>query len=944
MKKLFTKTLLTAVAFMASVTLVTAQTSGTDWTLSAEGHLTVGSDAGMKDWTQNSTASTKTKVKSATIEEGVTGIGAEFHWLFGIQDYGEPFSECILLESVEIPASVQYIGSGAFRHCFALKSIEIPQGVTDIRQEAFAACISLKSITFAPGSLLKTVGNRLFSGCSALTDLEIPPSVTSIGEYAFDGCNILTDITFAEGSQLATIGNNVFRNCGITDIEIPALVTSIGTSAFDSGTDPFGGNNTLKSITFAPNSQLKTIGDYAFRNCVALTDIEIPAQVTGIGVSAFNACTALANVTFDGGGQSLTTMGNSAFAGCGSLRNIEIPAGLQTIQNGIFPPNLSNITFAEGSQLKTIEASAFGGIYSSESELQSIEIPASVTTIGNYAFSYCKDLWSVTFAPNSQLKTIGNNVFGNCGSLEVVGEIPASVTVIGSNAFERCTTLKNVTFAEGSQLTTVGDFAFANCETLTGISIPAGVTGISRSMFQGCKALTGVTVAQDNQLKTIGDYAFQNCIALTGISVPAGITSIGREAFRGCTVLAGVVFAEGGSQLKTIGNNAFQNCTALAGISIPVGVTNIGTYAFQNCTALAGGISIPAGVQTIESYTFDGCTNLASVIFAEGSLLQTVGTYAFRDCDKLTDIIIPAGVTAIRDYAFYSCDVLTGVIFATGSQLKTVGQNAFYNFIASNIEIPAGVTNIGNLAFASNAPVQNITFLGSKTNFISSAGFRVSSAITSIFRVPCGDTSWDSFTPGDSSYNNIVLRHGCPITLESFRVKWSDAVIDEEAKTITIDKLHTDQSDCMEVYFGMSEDFAYDYEVYLEGDNSVSMQLGTAYDDQWGSGWNEYVCFTDVSGWEGTLYIVQKDSAPLPAKAGIQRNAAGSIVEGLNVVTTYSVSIGDNGVSTGIAGGEHIQPLPKAYYNTLGQQLSEEPASGIYIILYDNGKTEKRVK
>ena len=109
--------------------------------------------------------------------------------------------------------------------------------------------------------------------------------------------------------------------------------------------------------------------------------------------------------------------------------------------------------------------------------------------------------------------------------------IPASVTSIGNYAFSGCTSLTSVTFVEGSQLKTIGDYAFNHLDSLTSVTIPAGVTSIGFGAFAVCTSLTSVTFATDSQLETIGSYAFADCTSITSITIPVSVTEIGDNAF-----------------------------------------------------------------------------------------------------------------------------------------------------------------------------------------------------------------------------------------------------------------------------------------------------------------------------------------------------------------------------------------------------------------------------
>ena len=122
------------------------------------------------------------------------------------------------------------------------------------------------------------------------------------------------------------------------------------------------------------------------------------------------------------------------------------------------------MTFEKGSKLKTVAG------FSHCTSLTTIEIPASVETIGQYAFNDCTSLHTVTFEKGSKLKTIGSDVFLNCTSLTMI-EIPASVETIEDQAFEGCSLLATVTFEKGSQLKTVD--GFSNCTALTTVDMSA---------------------------------------------------------------------------------------------------------------------------------------------------------------------------------------------------------------------------------------------------------------------------------------------------------------------------------------------------------------------------------------------------------------------------------------------------------------------------------------
>lgn len=146
---------------------------------------------------------------------------------------------------------------------------------------------------------------------------------------------------------------------------------------------------------------------------------------------------------------TVTAIGNNAFCHSYTSTNVSsvfIPATVTSIGNGAFSycRFLATVTFAEGSQLKSIGASAFFGSEYEHPIFTEIKIPDSVETIGSRAFYWCRNLKKITLP--SALKTLSLNTFTYCTSLSDV-YLPASLTDIGSNIFFQCSSLTNIYYA-----------------------------------------------------------------------------------------------------------------------------------------------------------------------------------------------------------------------------------------------------------------------------------------------------------------------------------------------------------------------------------------------------------------------------------------------------------------------------------------------------------------
>ncbi|MEI8087574.1 MAG: leucine-rich repeat domain-containing protein [Paludibacter sp.] len=311
-------------------------------------------------------------------------------------------------------------------------------------------------------------------------------------------------------------------------------------------------NNTkLSSIKF-PQS-IKSIRDFAFNRCVALSGLlEIPASVTDtIGNSAFSFCDHITDLTLAG----TKYIGESAFQGCVGLSSpLVIPDSTITIKPWAFA-DCSNIS--------------------------SISISKTVADINSSSFNGCSALFSVDAASSTYSSLDG--VLFDVGQATLIQfpanksgnyVVPSTVGDIGAFAFDNCTGLTSITIP--ASVTTIEDYAFNSCSGLTGaFKISSGITSIGQYVFEDCTNIISFDIAPENTSFSFSDgvlidlnqFLVKRCVTSKSGSymVPADISYIDKSAFSNCTNLTSITFSEA---LSYIGARAFYNCTGLNSIYV----------------------------------------------------------------------------------------------------------------------------------------------------------------------------------------------------------------------------------------------------------------------------------------------------------------------------------------------------------------------------------------
>lgn len=513
-------------------------------------------------------------------------------------------------------------------------------------------------------TLSTTIGTSAFKDNKALKEINLD-TIKTVSQEAFRGCGVAddgTDPATLTLNNVNAIGALAFYGCGFKAVQIPRQLTSVATGKIN-GVEygPFAGGK-LETVSFGTlintipdnlcmnttslqkielqsvKASLRTIGKNAFKGCTSVEEVTIPKGILTVSNSAFEGCSGLTDVTI-----AAKTINAKAFAECKNLKAVKMEEGVTTIQGMAFANTQisavtipSTLTTAGTTKEGTIEKGPFAG--------------TMIATVHGQTEDSTEAQEGATILPET--KKIPDNLFLDCTSIIDV-QIPETVTEIGQKAFKDASSVENVTFAVNTEtgkvkgVEKIGISAFDGCSSLQELVLPETVTEVLQGAFANEGALVKADMSRAASLKKWDKESFKGDTALAEVVLPTagGITAIPDGAFAGCTSLTGENLKIP-KNIVTITANAFKE-SGLKKLYIPNQVTTIGTSAFEACKNLED-VHISNNISIISQSTFKNCEKLEKIEIPVK--VDQIGTNAFygsglKDVYIFGDPEIGGGIT-----------------------------------------------------------------------------------------------------------------------------------------------------------------------------------------------------------------------------------------------------------------------------------------------------------
>ena len=546
-------------------------------------------------------------------------------------------SNNVVLDRVEIPEGVPYIGNFTFYQCRGITSLIIPSSVKMIGSSAFEDCTGLTSVTLNEG--LVTIGGSSFEGCSGLTTLTIPSTVVTIAINAFKNCMGLNEVNcYAESVPDTHEDAFDMTPTGSSTLYVPA-----GSVEAYKDSWPWSDFKIIVELGSTPDDDYSTIsgkcGDnvrYTYnKDTKTLTISGEGAMYHFSGYISEKWGLPTSEILYVNIEYGVTTIGDNAFNGWGNLLSITIPNSVMTIGKCAFECC---------------------------SNMSSIAIPSSVTLIESSAFGDCyiKDFYCYA----EKVPDVGISVFHSTGIGNTILHVPAG-SIEAYKSTEPWSKAKEIVplteddqnpgrkrTIHVAQAGTLSDYINIDDRYLIeDLTLTGEINGVDFRLLRNMAGKSYEFVIRDNRFYGSDTGGKLSVLDLSGVKIVAGgdymhwdynidyeydlslehDDEIPLYVFCGCIGLTSIIFP---NSVTIIGDNTFYECTGLRMIKLGSGVKEIGYGAFANI------LKTNETTRSDDDYLH---------IYCEAEVVPTISSDAFAGTD-MSRVVLHVPDNLINEY------------------------------------------------------------------------------------------------------------------------------------------------------------------------------------------------------------------------------------------------------------------------------------------------------
>ena len=424
----------------------------------------------------------------------------------------------------------------------------------------------------------------------------------------------------------------------------------------------------LASISFKEASDHNLmIYNASFKNCVTLSEVHFPGQLSLLQNNTYQGCTALKDVIFNKNEQYQPTLeiGNYTFAQCSLIENLSFPGRLKSIGDYTFSDciNLTNLKFEDSNKALMLGSGASGETYITNkrnmlplfgnSNLKSLYIGRNIDYLADKESSY-SPFYNQQYLTDVRFSQVGTVTYCNDYLLYAVNNcesitLPESLTSIGNWTFRGMSKLGSIIIPNA--VTTIGEYAFADDSELESAKLSTSCAWLKEGLFSKCGKLQAITIP--TVVTKMDTQMFTNCKALKTVTFEDGTDLIEMDygssskeygLFRDCPVETLYLGRWLSYNTDVSTHSPFYSIAELKNLTLGKNLKVVDKYMFSYCTGLED-LYIPDNITSVNMWGFRGCTSLKSVRFSEA--LSQISDYGFSGCTSLDNVTFPASMTSV---------------------------------------------------------------------------------------------------------------------------------------------------------------------------------------------------------------------------------------------------------------------------------------------------------